>query len=76
MEQPQAKYLLFGSWVVLLQGALIMLFLPILVFTTEANIPPADIAMFGLMGVLALVGGGLLYVAPALDVVGRAWPPP
>ena len=63
LEQPQAKYLLFGSWVVLLQGALIMLFLPILVFTTKEDIPPAEIAMFGLMGVLALAGGGALYVA-------------
>ena len=42
LEQPQAKYLLFGSWVVLLQGALIMLFLPILVFTTREDIPPAE----------------------------------
>ena len=63
LEQPQAKYLLFGSWVVLLQGALIMLFLPILVFTTKEDIPPAEIAMFGLVGVLALAGGGVLYVA-------------
>ena len=63
LEQPQAKYLLFGSWVVLLQGALIMLFLPILVFTTKEDIPPSEIAMFGLMGVLALAGGGALYVA-------------
>ena len=62
-EIPQAKFLLFASWVIILQGALIALFLPILVFSTTENIPPADIAMFGLMGVLSIVGGSLLYVA-------------
>jgi polar amino acid transport system permease protein len=63
IEMPQAKYLLFASWVILLQGALISLFLPILVFATKENIPPADIGMFGLMGVLSIVGGASLYVA-------------
>jgi polar amino acid transport system permease protein len=62
-EIPQAKFLLFASWVIIMQGALIALFLPILVFSTTENIPPADIAMFGLMGVLSIVGGSLLYVA-------------
>jgi polar amino acid transport system permease protein len=60
---PQAKYLLFGSWVILLQGALIALFLPILVFSATENIPPPEIAMVGLMGVLSLAGGGSLYSA-------------
>ncbi len=63
VDLPQAKYLLLGSWVLILQGALILLFLPILVFSTKENIPPSDIAMFGLMGVVCLVGGGLLYIA-------------
>jgi polar amino acid transport system permease protein len=62
-EIPQAKFLLFASWVIIMQGALIALFLPILVFSTTKNIPPADIAMFGLMGALSIVGGSLLYVA-------------
>jgi polar amino acid transport system permease protein len=48
--------------VILLQGALIVIFLPILVFSTKDVIPPADIAAFGGVGVLALVGGGLIYV--------------
>jgi polar amino acid transport system substrate-binding protein len=46
-----------------------LLFLPILVFTTKEDIPPADIAMFGLMG-----GPGRWRHAlrrQALDVVGR-----
>ena len=62
-EIPQAKFLLFASWVIILQGALIALFLPILVFSTTENIPPADIAMFGFVGVVSLVGGSSLYVA-------------
>ena len=63
LELPQAKYLLLGSWVLLLQGALITLFLPILVFSTQENIPPEHIGLFGLMGVLCIGGGGLIYVA-------------
>ena len=62
LDVPQAKYLLLGSWVVLLQGALILIFLPILVFSTKENIAPADIAMVGLMGLVSLLGGGLLYL--------------
>ena len=62
-EIPQAKFLLFASWVIILQGALIALFLPILVFSTTENIPPADIAMFGLAGVVGIAGGSMLYVA-------------
>src|SRR5262249_9018704 len=63
LDVPQAKFLLFASWVIILQGALIALFLPILVFATTDNIPPGDIAMFGLMGAVSLAGGSLLYVA-------------
>ena len=63
VDLPQATYLLLGSWVILLQGALILLFLPILVFSTKENIAAADIAMFGLAGVVSLVGGGILYLA-------------
>jgi polar amino acid transport system permease protein len=62
-ERPQAKYLLLGSWVILLQGSLLLVFLPILVFSTKEIIPPTDIALFGLVGVLCLVGGGAIYVA-------------
>ena len=62
-EPRQAKYLLLGSWVILLQGALIVLFLPILVFSTEETIPPADIAAFAGVGILCLVGGAVIYVS-------------
>jgi polar amino acid transport system permease protein len=61
-ESPQATLLLLGSWVILLEGALIVIFLPILVFSTKENIPPGDIAAFGTAGVLCLVGGALIYM--------------
>ena len=61
-EPPSAKYLLFGSWVLATEGALALVFLPVLVFSTSTAIPPAHIAMFGLVGVVCLVGAGLVYV--------------
>jgi polar amino acid transport system permease protein len=57
---------LFGSWVLLAEGALALVFLPILVFSTKEALPPSEIALFGLAGVLCLAGGGLIYVP-------RAW---
>jgi polar amino acid transport system permease protein len=61
-QPPRAVALLLASWVILLQGALILIFLPILVFTTKDIIPPRDIAAVGAAGVLSLVGGGLVYL--------------
>jgi polar amino acid transport system permease protein len=59
-------YLLVASWVLLLEGALTLIFLPILVLTAEENIARADISLFAAAGVVCLVGGGLIYVP-------RAW---
>jgi polar amino acid transport system permease protein len=53
---------LLAAWVILLQGALMLIFLPILVFETKETIPPSDIAAFGAVGVLCLAAGGLVYV--------------
>ena len=60
-EPPRAVALLLASWVIMLQGALLLIFLPVLVFTTKDIIPPGEIALFGGVGVLSLVGGGLIY---------------
>ena len=60
-EPPRAVALLLAAWVIMLQGALILIFLPVLVFTTKDVIPPSNIVSFGLAGVVALVGGGLIY---------------
>jgi polar amino acid transport system permease protein len=61
--EPRAIYLLLASWMILLQGALVVVFLPILVFSTREDIPSGDIAAFGFVGIVCLAGGGLLYVA-------------
>ncbi len=61
-EPPRAVALLLASWVILVQGALIVIFLPILIFSTKEVIPPSDIAAVGGVGVLSLVGGGLIYL--------------
>ena len=61
-EPPRAVALLLAAWVIMLQGALILIFLPVLVFTTKDIIPPGNILAFGLAGAVALAGGGLVYV--------------
>jgi len=60
-EPPRAVCLLLASWVILLQGALILIFLPVLIFTTKDVIPPGEIAAFAAAGAVSLVGGGLVY---------------
>jgi len=60
-EPPRAVFLLLAAWVILLQGALIVIFLPVLVFTTHDVIPPSELAAFGAVGVACLIGGGLVY---------------
>ncbi len=61
-DVPRATFLLFASWTLLLEGALLLVFLPILIFSTKAIIPPADIALFAAAGVACLVGGAAIYV--------------
>ena len=60
-EPPRTKYLLFAIWVLLTEGALVVVVLPVLVFSTREIIPPIDIVLFGLVGIACLAGGGLLY---------------
>ncbi|MEO8477074.1 MAG: amino acid ABC transporter permease, partial [Actinomycetota bacterium] len=62
-KPPRATFLLLASWVIILQGALLVLFLPILVFSTKENIPQSDIAAFGAVGVACIAGGSLIYLA-------------
>jgi len=49
--------LLLASWVILLQGALILIFLPVLIFTTKDVIPPGEIAACAAASAGSLVGG-------------------
>jgi polar amino acid transport system permease protein len=53
--------LLLAAWLLLVEGALGLIFLPIIVITADARIPPGDIAAFAALSVATAVGGGLLY---------------
>jgi polar amino acid transport system permease protein len=55
-------FLLVGSWVLILEGALLVLFLPILVFSTKENIAPQKIWLYGLAGAICIAGGALVYL--------------
>jgi polar amino acid transport system permease protein len=78
---PGATFELIASWLLLTEGALSLLFLPVLVFTAAADIPPGDIVTFAGFGVSLVVGGSLLYtrwrwgwwVALASAVGSAAW---
>jgi polar amino acid transport system permease protein len=61
-EPPRAVALLLAAWVILLEGALILVFMPVLIFTTKEILPPSEIVAFGLAGAACLVGGGLVYL--------------
>jgi hypothetical protein len=54
--------LLLGSWTALLEGALLIVMLPVLVLSTRADIPPRDIGLFAVAGVACLIGGAAVYV--------------
>ena len=61
-DAPKATFLLLGSWTELLEGALLLVLLPVLVFSTKAIIPPRDIALFGACGAACLIGGAAVYL--------------
>jgi polar amino acid transport system permease protein len=52
---------LIAAWLLLTEGALALLFLPILSLTPDFDIPIGDIATFGAFAVACLVAGSLLY---------------
>ena len=52
---------LIAAWLLLTEGALALLFLPILSLTPEFDVPVGDIATFGSLAVACLIAGGLLY---------------
>ena len=61
-EPPRAVALLLASWVILLQGALIVIFVPVLVFTTKDVIPPERHRDGRARRRDCLTGGGLVYL--------------
>ena len=72
---------LLAAWLLLAEGALALAFLPVIVFTSNLDIPLGDIAIFGILGGCLLLGGALLYsrwaitwwVALAAAVAAPAW---
>ncbi|MEP6973743.1 MAG: amino acid ABC transporter permease [Actinomycetota bacterium] len=53
--------LLSGAWLLLTEGGLGLLFLPVIIFTTKTDLPPTDIAAFGVCSLACLGAGALLY---------------
>ena len=45
-EPPRAVALLLAAWVILLEGALILVFMPVLIFTTKEILPPSEIPRY------------------------------
>jgi polar amino acid transport system permease protein len=56
-----ATFELLAAWLLLAEGAVALIFLPVIVFTSESDIPSGDIATFGGLGACLIVGGALLY---------------
>jgi polar amino acid transport system permease protein len=52
---------LIAAWLLLAEGGVGLVFLPIIVFSTKTDIAPGKIAVFGLGCVLCLGAGALLY---------------
>ena len=53
--------LLVAAWLLLLEGGVGLLLLPLIVLTVDVSIPPGDVLLFVGICVAALVGGALLY---------------
>jgi len=78
---PGATSALLAAWLLMTEGAMLLVFLPVLIFTTQADIPPGDIATFGASGLACMIAGGLLYsrsqwawlVALAASIGTAAW---
>jgi polar amino acid transport system permease protein len=56
-----ATFELLAAWLLLVEGAVALIFLPVIVFSSEVDIPAGDIATFGGLGACLIVGGALLY---------------
>ena len=72
--------LLLAAWLLLLEGGVGLLLLPLIVLTSEATIPPGDVLLFVGICLAAVAAGGMLYtrwraswwVALAASVGGTA----
>lgn len=61
-EIPRGSiFQLVAAWLLLTEGALALIFLPILSLTPDFDVPVGDIATFGALAVACLIAGGVLY---------------
>ena len=81
-EVPRGSvFQLIAAWLLLTEGGIGLFFLPIIIFSTTANIAPGKIAVFAAGCALCLGAGGLLYtrfawswwLAVAVAVVVPVW---
>jgi len=81
-EVPKGStYQLIAAWLLLAEGGVGLVFLPIIVLSTKTNIDPAEIAAFAIGCALSLGAGALLYskwawswwLALAVSVAVPAW---
>jgi polar amino acid transport system permease protein len=52
---------LVAAWLLLAEGGVGLVFLPIIVFSTKSNVPPGQIAAFGVACFACLTAGAFLY---------------
>ena len=72
---------LIAAWLLLTEGALALIFLPILSLTPDFDVPIGDIVTFGALGVACLIAGGMLYtkfrwsvwLALIVSIASSAW---
>jgi polar amino acid transport system permease protein len=58
---PGSIFQLLAAWLLMSEGAVALLFLPILSFAPDVDIPLEDIVVFGLLAAACLASGALLY---------------
>jgi polar amino acid transport system permease protein len=61
-EVPRGStFQLIAAWLLLAEGGIGLVFLPIIVFSTKTDIAPGKIAAFGLGCIVCLIAGAFLY---------------
>jgi polar amino acid transport system permease protein len=76
-----SMFQLVAAWLLLTEGALALIFLPILALAPDFDVPIGDIATFGALGVASLIAGGMLYtkfrwsvwLALIVSIASSAW---
>jgi polar amino acid transport system permease protein len=59
--RPGTIFQLLAAWLLFAGGGIGIVFMPVIVFSTKTDVPPARIGAYTLACILSLVGGALLY---------------